>query len=148
MIDEVVTLLQREAELGHVALHSERAPDAPKIVAARDQVHQVVLNLVLNAIAATPPEGEIVIKTGLTAEGRALEIEVSDSGPGIPPEHLEQIFDPFFTTRGPDEGTGLGLMVCHRIVTDHEGTIEVRSREGRGATFTVRFPVDASASSA
>jgi signal transduction histidine kinase len=68
---------------------------------------------------------------------------VRDTGPGIPPEHLEQIFDPFFTTKGPDTGSGLGLMVCHRIATDHHGTIEVTSREGRGAAFLVRLPLDA-----
>ena len=75
--------------------------------------------------------------------GDGVEIEVRDTGPGIPPEHLEQIFDPFFTTKGPDTGSGLGLMVCHRIATDHHGTIEVSSREGRGAAFLVRLPLDA-----
>ena len=62
--------------------------------------------------------------------------------PGIPEEHLSQIFDPFFTTKGPDQGSGLGLMICHRVVTDHGGTIEVRSRPGDGATFCVRLPLD------
>jgi signal transduction histidine kinase len=70
-------------------------------------------------------------------------LEVSDTGSGIPPEHIEQIFDPFFTTKGPDEGSGLGLMVCHRIVSDHGGSIEVRSREGEGSCFSVLWPVDA-----
>lgn len=80
--------------------------------------------------------------------GEGLEIEIRDSGPGIPAEHLEQILDRFFTTKGPSDGTGLGLMVCHRIVTDHGGTIEVASREGKGATFLVRLSPDASAGSA
>jgi signal transduction histidine kinase len=139
---EVVTLLNREAELGHVNLRLENDPATPKIVAARDQIHQVVLNLVLNALAVTPAEGEVVVRTAPAADGSAVEIEISDTGPGIPPEHLELIFDPFFTTKGPDAGTGLGLMVCHRIATDHHGTIEVHSREGRGATFLVRLPLD------
>jgi signal transduction histidine kinase len=141
---EVVTLLSREAELGRVKLELAVDPATPKIVAARDQIHQVVLNLVLNALSVTPPGGEVYVRTAPGAGGDGVEIEVRDTGPGIPPEHLEQIFDPFFTTKGPDTGSGLGLMVCHRIATDHHGTIEVSSREGRGAAFLVRLPLDAS----
>jgi signal transduction histidine kinase len=142
LVGEVVTLLFREAELGRVKLSADCDRDTPKIVAVRDQLHQVVLNLTLNAIAATPPGGEITIQTGPLPEGDGLWLEVKDTGPGIPSEHLEQIFDPFFTTKGPDEGSGLGLMVCHRIVTEHQGKIEVRSREGEGASFIVELPRD------
>jgi signal transduction histidine kinase len=85
----------------------------------------------------------VTVRTSPGPDGRTVEIEVRDTGPGIPPEHLEMIFDPFFTTKGPESGSGLGLMVCHRIATDHHGTIEVTSREGRGASFVVRLPVDA-----
>ena len=140
---EVVTLLQREAELGRVKLELTADPATPKVVAARDQIHQVVLNLVLNALSVTPPGGEVFVRTAPAAGSDGVEIEVRDTGPGIPPEHLEQIFDPFFTTKGPDTGSGLGLMVCHRIAADHHGTIEVSSREGRGAAFLVRLPLDA-----
>jgi two-component system NtrC family sensor kinase len=140
IVDQVVTLLRREAELGHVALRAwSEVP--PKVVAVRDHIHQVILNLVLNAIAASPTESEVTIRCSPDAEG-GVEIAVTDSGPGIPAEHLEQIFDPFFTTKGPDEGSGLGLMVCHRIVTDHGGAIEVQSGES-GTTFLVRLPREA-----
>jgi signal transduction histidine kinase len=142
---EVVTLLHREAELGRVKLDLHVDPATPKIVAARDQIHQVILNLVLNALSVTPAGGEVGVRVSGAAGGDGVEIEVRDTGPGIPAEHLEQIFDPFFTTKGPDSGSGLGLMVCHRIATDHHGTIEVSSREGRGAAFLVRLPLDASA---
>jgi signal transduction histidine kinase len=141
IVDEVVTLLRREAELGRVALDLETHPETPKVVAVRDQVHQVVLNLVLNAIAATPAGGRVVVKCS-PADG-GMMLEVSDTGEGISPEHIDQIFDPFFTTKGPDEGTGLGLMVCHRIVTEHGGSIEVTSREGEGSCFSVLWPVSA-----
>jgi len=137
---EVVALLRREAELGHVALRCEMTEEMPQVRAVGDQIHQVALNLLLNAIAATPAEGEVVVRMG-PAEG-GVRLEVSDTGPGISPEHMETVFDPFFTTKGPDEGTGLGLMVCHRIVTDHGGSIEARSREGEGATFSVWLPRD------
>jgi len=140
IVSEVVTLLHREAELGRVSLRAETSPDAPKIVAVREQVHQVILNLVLNAIGATPEGGSVVVRCSPAAEGLALD--VTDTGTGIAPEHIEQIFDPFFTTKGPDEGSGLGLMVCHRIVTDHGGSIEVRSREGEGTCFSVIWPAE------
>jgi signal transduction histidine kinase len=145
LVGEVVALLFREAELGRVKLTADCDPQTPKIVAVRDQLHQVVLNLTLNAIAATPPGGEITIQTGPLPEADGVWLEVKDTGPGIPSEHLEQIFAPFFTTKGPDQGSGLGLMVCHRIVTDHQGKIEVRTREGEGASFIVELPREGSA---
>jgi signal transduction histidine kinase len=143
IVDEVVTLLHREAELVRVELRAETAPETPKIVAVRDHAHQLVLNLVLNAIAATPEGGRVIVRCGPSEGG--LLLEVADTGAGIPEEIMDQIFDPFFTTKGPDEGSGLGLMVCHRIVTDHGGSIEVRSREGEGSTFSVLWPVSARA---
>jgi signal transduction histidine kinase len=143
IVGEVVKLLHREAELGRVSLLSECDPATPKIVAVRDQIHQVVLNLLLNAIAASPVDGDVRVTTAASDGG--VRIEVSDSGEGIPPENVDQIFDPFFTTKGPDEGSGLGLMICHRIVTDHGGHIEVRSGVGEGATFSIWLPVDSEA---
>jgi len=142
LVGEVVTLLFREAELKRVKLLSYCDSETPKIPAVRDQIHQVVLNLLLNAIAATPPGGEVTVQTGPLPDNDGLWLEVRDTGPGIPADQLEQIFDPFFTTKGPDEGSGLGLMVCHRIVTDHGGTIEVRSGEGEGTGFTVQLPLE------
>jgi signal transduction histidine kinase len=138
LAEGVVTLLQREAELAKIDLVFEAEPGVPKLVAVRDQLHQVVLNLVLNALSATEEGGRVSVRVLAPREG--LAIEVTDSGPGIPEEHIEQIFDPFFTTKGPDEGSGLGLMICHRIVSDHGGSIEVDSREGQGATFRVWLP--------
>ena len=140
LVGEVVRLLHREAELGRVTLSVHCETETPKIVAVRDQIHQVVLNLLLNAIAATPQDGKVEVRTSAADDG--VRLEVSDSGEGIPAEHVDQIFDPFFTTKGPDEGSGLGLMICHRIVTDHGGAIEVRSGEGEGATFSIWLPLD------
>ncbi len=139
---QTAVLLAREATRGQVTFDVECAPDTPKLVAARDQIHQVLLNLALNAIQATPAGGTVTVRTSGTAVDDAPEawVEVADTGAGIPADDLERIFDPFFTTKDPDQGTGLGLMICHRIVTDHGGTIEVTSRVGRGSTFRVRLP--------
>jgi signal transduction histidine kinase len=142
---ETSMLLEREAMRARVKLVIEAASETPKLVASRDQIHQVLLNLVLNAIQATPPNGTVTVTTGAeeTPEGTNVVIEVADTGSGIPAEDLERIFDPFFTTKDPDQGTGLGLMICHRIVTDHSGTIDVQSRTGEGARFRVRLPAGA-----
>jgi len=125
-----------------VTFQVECAPDTPKLMAARDQIHQVLLNLALNAIQATPPNGSVTVRTsgGESEDAPEAWVEVTDTGAGIPADDLERIFDPFFTTKDPDQGTGLGLMICHRIVTDHGGRIEVTSRVGQGSTFRVRLP--------
>jgi len=140
LVLEVITLLQQEASAAKVTLEVQSEGDIGKLLAVRDQMHQVVLNLALNAIHASPPEGEVRIRLFSDTVENVLNIEFADVGPGISEENLEQIFDPFFTTKGPDQGSGLGLMICHRIVSEHEGTIEVITVEGQGATFRVRLP--------
>jgi signal transduction histidine kinase/ActR/RegA family two-component response regulator len=137
---EVITLLVREARRRGVELVAEPASEIPLVHGVREQLQQVVLNLVLNAIQATPEHGRIVVRTATDARGDSVCLEVIDSGAGIPPEELERIFDPFYTTKDPDQGTGLGLMICHGIVTEHGGSIEVESQEGLGTRFRVRLP--------
>jgi signal transduction histidine kinase len=109
-----------------------------------EQLHQVLLNLVLNGIQAIEDEGRITVAAkvlGLEAGNRGgqLEISVSDTGPGIPPEHLERIFRPFYTTKR--SGTGLGLSLCRRVISQHGGTMTAESEIGKGSRFTIRFPM-------
>jgi signal transduction histidine kinase len=141
LAQEVISLLQRESRLANLTLKVERDEDAPKVNVVRDRLHQVLLNLILNAIHASPQGGEVRVRVYPDPNGEAVCVEVTDQGPGIPEENLARIFDPFFTTKGPDQGSGLGLMICHRVVSDHGGTIEVRSRPGAGSTFCVRLPL-------
>lgn len=98
------------------------------------------LNLALNSCQAMPSGGTITVRTR-RAEGGGIEIEISDTGPGVPPEHRESIFDPFFTTR-VQEGTGLGLFVSQQIVHDHDGELRLLDRQG-GAAFAVWLPQSA-----
>jgi signal transduction histidine kinase len=108
-----------------------------------EQIKQVLQNLLRNAIEATGEGGRVHIEARPVAKAGAVQqvqIEVSDSGAGIPEEHLEKIFTPFFTTK--DSGTGLGLAVAHRIIEDHGGTMEVTSQVGRGTTFVITLPID------
>jgi signal transduction histidine kinase/FixJ family two-component response regulator len=141
VVQEVARLLTREAEGAEVELRIERAPEIPKIVAVRDHVQQIFMNLLMNGIHASPAGGSVTARVYPDMDGAGVCVDITDTGPGIREEDLERIFDPFFTTKGPDQGTGLGLMICHRLVADHCGEIEVASRPGQGATFFVRLPV-------
>ncbi len=137
---EVVMLLGREARRRGVDLVAQPHAGTPRVGGVREQLQQVVLNLVLNALQATPAQGRVEVRTLADARGEGACVEVLDSGAGIPPEELERIFDPFYTTKDPDQGTGLGLTICHGIVSEHGGSIEVESRPGGGTTFRVRLP--------
>jgi signal transduction histidine kinase len=117
--------------------------ELPRVDCHPDQMNQVFMNLLLNAARAIEGRGTIAITTA--AEGDQVSIAISDTGVGIPQEHRQRIFDPGFTTKGVGVGTGLGLATSYRIVKDHGGEIEVESISGKGTTFTVQLPVDATA---
>jgi len=132
---EVLALTSRQAERAGVAVHM--APfDLPPVPADREQLKQVFLNLVLNAIQAMPDGGALEI-SGRTADGE-VRIAFADNGRGIDAADLERIFSPFFTTRR--DGTGLGLAITSRIVRSHCGRIEVSSEAGAGSCFSVYLP--------
>ena len=103
------------------------------------QFRQALWNLCLNAVQAMPEGGEL--RVTMTIVGGRLLVRVSDTGEGIPPADLGHIFEPFFSTK-PD-GSGIGLALVHRIVQDHGGEIDVQSRPGLGATFSITLPADA-----
>jgi len=110
-----------------------------KIKANPGEIQQIFTNLMTNAFQAmNGGRGQLILSSRSLKD--FVEIKVSDSGVGISPKYLNQIFDPFFTTKKIGEGTGLGLNIVYRIVTKHEGTIEVESTEGVGTTFTIKFP--------
>jgi signal transduction histidine kinase len=113
--------------------------DVPVLTIDSNRVRQVVWNLVLNAAQAMPEQG--LISLSVRPAGKGLELDVKDEGVGIPPEDLRRIFDPFYTTRSG--GTGLGLANVDRIVRAHNGEVLLRSQEGQGTCFTLRFPGDA-----
>jgi signal transduction histidine kinase len=108
------------------------------------QIEQILVNLVINARQAMPSGGRLRIEVRENAATDTVEIKVSDTGQGIPPDRLRMIFEPFFTTKQPDEygrgGTGLGLSVCRQIIEQHHGRIRVESVVGKGSTFTVKLP--------
>ncbi|MBE2226520.1 MAG: PAS domain S-box protein [Ignavibacteria bacterium] len=111
----------------------------PVIPVDRAQIEEVITNLVVNAIQAFTANGEIILKT--RAGSSDIFIEVSDNGPGIPKELQEKIFRPFYSSKGYGKGTGLGLSIVKRIVSEHDGSVKLRSQTGKGTTFTIRLPV-------
>jgi two-component system, NtrC family, sensor kinase len=112
-------------------------PDLPPLYAVRDQLVQVFLNLVLNAIDATDRDGRVELGVRRCAEG--VEVTVRDNGSGVTPENAARLFQPYFTTKA--HGTGLGLFVTRQLVTEHGGTVEFEPAPGRGAVFRVRLPL-------
>jgi two-component system NtrC family sensor kinase len=141
-LDSTIRLLSQYYGPGRTAL--ERAyTDLPLVDCYAGQLNQVWMNLLQNAAQAAGPQGRVRVATRL--EGRQAVVIVSDTGAGIPPEHMEKIFDPFFTTKPIGEGTGLGLSISYGIVKRHGGTITVESRPDAGASFAVAIPVDAEA---
>ncbi len=139
-VNEVLQTMIAQGALDGVALNMTLADDLPRVLIDPERIRQVVSNIVVNATHAITPPGVINVSTGTS--GGFVHIVISDSGKGIPEEHLGKIFDPFFTTKDKTKGTGLGLAVSYGIIKKHGGHIEVMSQVGKGSTFTVRLPVD------
>lgn len=136
IVEETLLLVEKTAAKEGIEISRRMASDLPRIRGDQNALQQVVLNLLNNAREAMDGGGAITITTKLRGPGVVLE--VSDNGPGIPPEALPKIFDPFYTTK--PQGTGLGLSVTYKIIRDHRGTIDVQSRPGQGTTFVLTFP--------
>jgi len=136
-LDRVRSLVSIPLERKHVELLTRIQPDLPRVRVEPDGLHQVLLNLILNAVAAVRGGGRVGVRASVT--GPTVSLEVHDDGPGVPPGLRERIFDPFFTTRA--EGTGLGLAVCARVVSEHGGDIRVGEGPLGGASFVVQLPV-------
>ncbi len=136
VVAQVATLLRVEAERAGVTLDVESTGDALDALMDPLQIEQVLLNIILNGIQATPAGGHVRVAVQL--QRGAVQIDVTDHGPGIAAEHLPRIFSPFFTTR--EKGTGLGLAIAHRIVMAHEGQIEILHTSAAGTCVRVSLP--------
>ncbi len=137
-VRDAAQMLQRLVP-ANIALEIDPADRGLPVEADRGQLHQVLVNLTLNAVHAMPDGGRLVVRTGAGDESEVW-LEVSDTGLGIPEAIRERIFEPFFTTKEMGKGTGLGLSVVHGIVTGCGGRIEVESEVGKGSTFRVILP--------
>ncbi len=143
IVEDSIALLRGQARIANVEIAAECAGDLPRVALDTDEIKQVFVNIGNNAFHAMPAGGTLAFRCGTRqdADGRTLvSISISDTGKGIPEEHLEKIFDPFFSTRGEGEGVGLGLSISYMIVQNHGGRIEVDSTPGAGSAFTVLLP--------
>jgi signal transduction histidine kinase len=136
-VEHAVMLGRQQAMAKSADITLQKDSSLPELEHDSDQIHQVLLNLLLNASQAIEPNGKITVT--IKSHGPNAVIEVADTGRGIAPEHLPNIFRPFYTTKG--DGTGLGLSLARRIVEDHHGRIDVTSILGEGTTFAVVLPL-------
>ena len=143
--DKMITLIKTQAKKKNLKIDKRFSQDTPPVMIDKEQIKQVLLNLFLNAIDATPENGTITFESRLiskTHENDYVQVEVRDTGKGIPKDDIEQIFTPFFTTK--NEGSGLGLPISYRIVEEHSGYMEVESNKDEGTSFYVNLPIEPS----
>ena len=143
IITDTMALLEHQFKTTRIRVLDELTPNLPPINGNAGRLQQVFLNLFLNARDAMPNGGTLRVAT---SNGTGVSIAVSDTGAGIPQEHIQRIYDPFFTTKaapreGQGKGTGLGLSVSYGIIQEHAGKIRVESRQGEGTTFYLDFPL-------
>jgi hypothetical protein len=144
VISDVLALLEHQFKVAKIRVRRDLASPSPVVMGIEFKLQQVFLNLFLNARDAMPKGGWLSIATRTSGEHAVAE--VSDTGSGIPSEHLSRIYDPFFTTKAIGQGTGLGLSISYGIIREHDGSISCDSALGEGTRFTLSLPLAASAS--
>jgi two-component system NtrC family sensor kinase len=147
LIRSVISPMENQALVKGVSITFDPGENLPTVTLDRNQFQSVLINLIINALDATEPGGNINIytATGLSASDtgrKGVEITIADTGSGIPPDNLDKLFDPFFSTKEVGQGTGLGLSVSYGIVQRHGGTIRVQSELGKGSTFFIWIPIE------
>lgn len=147
IVSSCVYFIEVKADSRGIKIEKELAAELPRVMLDRQQIKQVLLNLLLNAMDAMGDRGGFLrVRTSKLVkpdEAMWVQVEIEDTGEGISAANLEHIFDPFFTTkhtRGENEGTGLGLTIAHQIVREHQGQIQVQSTEGTGTRFRINLP--------
>ncbi len=139
LLQDALAIADKRLQHGNIRVSARFAENLPLVLGVPDQLTQVFLNIIINAVEAMPEGGELRVGTLLTEDRRWVLIAFRDSGPGLTAEQIAHIFEPFYTTK--PSGTGLGLAISYGIVERHGGTIEASSQPGQGATFVVRLPV-------
>ena len=148
LIDQVIAEFKLMTENAKVMVITNYTTDLPQLQLDPDLIQQTLFNLIQNSIQAMPKGGRIYITTQpiQTLAGHGIEIEIRDTGVGIPPEIQERVFDAYFTTKESEGGMGLGLALAHQIITAHQGRIELKSQVGMGTAFQVYLPIESLAS--
>lgn len=151
IVENTLAFFEHQLNEKKIVVSIEFPDTLPDIQADPDQIHQVLFNIILNAIQAMSKGGRLSVKVAQSKPrkgrleevgDRYIRITLSDTGVGIPEDEIPRIFDPFYSTKGPDQGTGLGLSVSHAIMRSHGGRIDVKSRLGHGTEFCLLLPLD------
>jgi two-component system NtrC family sensor kinase len=140
ILQDTLSLVSKQAQFLNITVVTNYDPQLPPVMADKSELEQVVMNILINAVQAMQERGTITITTRHSTPDNSVEVLISDTGCGMPPDKIDQIFDPFFTTKESGQGTGLGLSIAYGIITSHRGTISVESEVGRGSTFKIRLP--------
>jgi two-component system NtrC family sensor kinase len=144
LILHTLSLVEHQSVFHDIRIVKNLDPQVPMVLLDANQIQQVFMNILLNAADAMPAGGTLTITSHLAPEDSFVQLRFTDTGTGIPEKNLNRIFDPFFTTKADKKGTGLGLAVSYGIIDRHRGQIEVQSEEGKGTTFTIKLPIQAS----
>jgi two-component system sensor histidine kinase AtoS len=139
IFEETLQLLRPQVEKQRISVQKNFS-SLPPITIDKEQMKQVVLNLLLNAIQAMPEGGRLRLSGKIPTGNQWIQLSIQDTGIGIPPEDMDKLFDPFFSTR--EGGIGLGLSIAHRIIDQHHGRIEVESTLDKGTLFTIWLPLE------
>ena len=145
LIEKMEFLVITEARKKNISISKNFTSNLPLVMVDAEQIKQVLLNILLNAVQSIPGEGQIWVETRVVripredTTVRFVQIEVRDTGVGIPKENMEKVFDPFFSTR-PD-GSGLGLAISYQIIHEHGGFIDLESEVGKGTSCRVHLPL-------
>ena len=139
ILDRAFGILENEFHLRHVALEKRLSAEMVPILIDENQIEQVFINLLLNALQAVESSGWVMVKTALETGRNRVIVRIADNGCGIDEQDIKKIFDPFFSTKS--KGTGLGLSVSYGIVQNHRGDIKVHSIPSQGTRFTIELPI-------
>lgn len=153
IIEQTISIIEHQSSFHNINIVRHLDKKLPAVIADAAQIKQIFINIILNAGEVMAQGGTLTVTTSTRHDKKPslshsyqdyIEITLSDTGAGIPPENMGKIFDPFFTTKDPGQGTGLGLPISIKLAENHGGTIEVKSERGQGTTFTVILPLDGS----
>ena len=141
IIEQALGILTHKIEISGTVLIRELGADLPPVTCDFKQIQQALMNIIINGVEAMPQGGTLTVASRFLPKEKLIEVEIRDTGIGIPREHLENLFEPFFSTKAEGKGVGLGLSVSYGIIHNHHGLIKVESTTGQGTTFRVHLPV-------
>jgi two-component system NtrC family sensor kinase len=141
ILNDTLSLVTKQAQFLNITVAMNCDPKLPSVMADKSELQQVFMNIFINAAQAMHERGTITITACADPSDNSVEVLISDTGCGVPPDKIGQLFHPFFTTKESGQGTGLGLSIAYGIITSHRGTITVDSELGKGTTFRIRLPI-------